>query len=74
MQVSMFAKAAPTTTERRIAMLSKCIARTIAILGIVACAAGTASAQNIVKVGMVMPMTGALAAAGRQVVAGLASI
>jgi branched-chain amino acid transport system substrate-binding protein len=66
----MFAKAVPTTTQRRIAMLSRCIARTIAILGITASAAGSASAQNIVKVGMVMPMTGALAAAGRQVVAG----
>src|SRR3984957_11827553 len=66
----MFAKAAPTTSQRRTAMLSRCIARTIAILGITASAAGRASPQNIVKVGMVMPMTGALAAAGRQVVAG----
>src|ERR1700728_714276 len=66
----MFAKAAPTTTQRRIAMLSRCIARAIVILGITASAVGSASAQNIVKVGMVMPMTGALAAAGRQVVAG----
>src|ERR1700689_5281701 len=66
----MFTSAAPTTTERRIAMLSRCIARTIAILGIAASAAGSASAQNTLKIGMVMPMTGALAAAGRQVVAG----
>src|ERR1700721_3562817 len=51
-------------------MLSRCIARTIAILAMTACAAGSADAQNIIKVGMVMPMTGALAAAGRQVVAG----
>jgi branched-chain amino acid transport system substrate-binding protein len=51
-------------------MLSRCVARTIAVLGIAALTAGSASAQNIVKVGMVMPMTGALAAAGRQVVAG----
>ena len=51
-------------------MLSRCIARAIVILGITASAVGSASAQNIVKVGMVMPMTGALAAAGRQVVAG----
>src|SRR6202789_1808082 len=66
----MFTSAAPTTTERRIAMLSRCIARTIAILGIAASSAGSASAQNTLKIGMVMPMTGALAAAGRQVVAG----
>jgi branched-chain amino acid transport system substrate-binding protein len=32
--------------------------------------AGSASAQNTVKVGMVMPLTGPLAAAGQQVVAG----
>src|SRR6202041_2229033 len=51
-------------------MLSRCIARTIAILSITAFAAGSASAQSIVKVGMVMPMTGAPPAAGRQVVAG----
>ena len=51
-------------------MLSRCVARAVAILGITASAAGGASAQNTVKVGMVMPMTGALAAAGRQVVAG----
>jgi len=51
-------------------MLSRCIARTIAILGITVSAAGSASAQNTLKIGMVMPMTGALAAAGRQVVAG----
>src|ERR1700677_1550897 len=65
----MFAKAAPTS-QRRIAMLSRCIARAVAILGITASAAGSASAQNTLKIGMVMPMTGALAAAGRQVVAG----
>jgi branched-chain amino acid transport system substrate-binding protein len=33
-------------------------------------AATAASAQDVVKVGMVMPMTGALAAAGQQVIAG----
>ena len=37
---------------------------------IAACAAGSASAQSTVKVGMVMPMTGPLAAAGQQVIAG----
>ncbi len=51
-------------------MFSQCIARTVAILGIAVSATGSASAQNLVKVGMVMPMTGALAAAGQQVVAG----
>ena len=51
-------------------MLSRCIARAIAILGITASAAGSAGAQSTLKIGMVMPMTGALAAAGRQVVAG----
>src|ERR1700678_4055368 len=51
-------------------MLSRCIARTIAILSITAFAAGSASAQSIVKIGMVMPMTGTLASAGRQVIAG----
>src|ERR1700737_3205885 len=51
-------------------MFSQSIARTLAILSIAVSATGSASAQNIVKVGMVMPMTGALAAAGQQVVAG----
>ena len=50
-------------------MLSRCIARTVAILGI-AVSAGSASAQDAVKIGMVMPMTGGLASAGQQVVAG----
>ena len=31
---------------------------------------GSAGAQDVVKVGLVMPMTGALAAAGRETVAG----
>jgi hypothetical protein len=39
-------------------------------IGITASAATGASAQNSLKSSMVMPMTGALAAAGRQVVAG----
>jgi branched-chain amino acid transport system substrate-binding protein len=51
-------------------MLSRSIVRTVAILGIAASATGSASAQNTVKIGMVMPMTGALAAAGQEVVAG----
>ncbi len=51
-------------------MLSSCIGKTIAILGLTAAAASGASAQNAVKIGMVMPMTGMLAGAGQQVVAG----
>lgn len=51
-------------------MLSRCIVRTIAILGIAVSATGGVSAQDTVKIGMVMPMTGTLAAAGREVVAG----
>jgi branched-chain amino acid transport system substrate-binding protein len=35
-----------------------------------AAAAGSSNAQNAVKIGMVMPMTGTLASAGQQVVAG----
>ena len=51
-------------------MLSKSIVRTIAILGMTAAAASGANAQNTVKIGMVMPMTGTLASAGQQVIAG----
>ena len=51
-------------------MLSRSIARTIAILGMTAAAASGANAQNAVKIGMVMPMTGTLASAGQQVIAG----
>jgi branched-chain amino acid transport system substrate-binding protein len=51
-------------------MLSRCIAQTIAILGMTAAAASSSNAQNAVKIGMVMPMTGTLASAGRQVIAG----
>ena len=40
------------------------------ILAIAVSAGASANAQNAVKVGMVMPMTGGLAAAGQQVVAG----
>jgi branched-chain amino acid transport system substrate-binding protein len=38
--------------------------------GLAAAGAGSATAQDMVKVGMVMPLTGALAGAGQQVVAG----
>ena len=51
-------------------MLSRCISRTVAILGMTAAAASGSNAQNAVKIGMVMPMTGTLASAGQQVVAG----
>jgi branched-chain amino acid transport system substrate-binding protein len=51
-------------------MSSRQIVRTGAILAIALFATGSAGAQNTVKIGMVMPMTGALAAAGQQVVAG----
>jgi branched-chain amino acid transport system substrate-binding protein len=50
-------------------MLSNSITRTIAILGMTAAAAGSSNAQTV-KIGMVMPMTGTLASAGQQVIAG----
>src|SRR5882724_1753371 len=59
-----------TDHQRRTAMWSRCIARLVTTLAIAACAAGGAAAQDTVKIGMVMPMTGTLAAAGKQVVAG----
>src|SRR2546423_15642400 len=52
------------------AMLNQCIVRSAMILAIAVSAGASANAQNAVKVGMVMPMTGGLAAAGQQVVAG----
>jgi branched-chain amino acid transport system substrate-binding protein len=51
-------------------MWSRSIARFAASLGIAAATVGSAAAQNDIKVGMVMPLTGTLASAGRQVVAG----
>ncbi|MBR1271587.1 ABC transporter substrate-binding protein [Bradyrhizobium sp. AUGA SZCCT0222] len=51
-------------------MLSRSIARTIAILGVTAATASSSNAQNTVKIGMVMPMTGTLASAGLQVISG----
>jgi branched-chain amino acid transport system substrate-binding protein len=51
-------------------MWNACIARLVAPLGIAATMVGGAAAQDTVKVGMVMPLTGTLAAAGKQVVAG----
>jgi branched-chain amino acid transport system substrate-binding protein len=51
-------------------MWSRSIARLAASLGIAAATIGSAAAQNDIKVGMVIPLTGTLASAGRQVVAG----
>jgi branched-chain amino acid transport system substrate-binding protein len=51
-------------------MLNRCIVRSAIIVAIAVSAGASANAQNAVKVGMVMPMTGGLAAAGQQVVAG----
>jgi branched-chain amino acid transport system substrate-binding protein len=46
------------------------IARSIAILAVTTAATASSNAQNTVKIGMVMPMTGTLASAGQQVIAG----
>ena len=46
------------------------VARTIAILTVTAAATGSSNAENTVKIGIVMPMTGTLASAGLQVIAG----
>jgi branched-chain amino acid transport system substrate-binding protein len=43
---------------------------TVTSLGIAAAMFGSAAAQTTVKIGMVMPLTGTLASAGKQVVAG----
>ena len=51
-------------------MFRKRMAATALAAGIVAAAAGSAAAQDTIKIGMVMPLTGALAGAGQQVVAG----
>jgi branched-chain amino acid transport system substrate-binding protein len=51
-------------------MWSLFIVRIAVTLGLAAYAAGHANAQDSVKIGMVMPLTGALAAAGQQVAAG----
>jgi branched-chain amino acid transport system substrate-binding protein len=46
------------------------VARSIAILAVTAAATGNSNAENTIKIGMVMPMTGTLASAGLQVIAG----
>ena len=51
-------------------MWNTCIARLVTPFGIAVAMVGGAAAQDSVKVGMVMPMTGTLATAGKQVVAG----
>jgi branched-chain amino acid transport system substrate-binding protein len=51
-------------------MWNTCIARLVTPFGIAVTMVGGAAAQDTVKVGMVMPMTGTLATAGKQVVAG----
>src|SRR6185312_6399715 len=63
----------PTTqssiSRRRTAMWTTRIAQAVMPLGL-AIAAPAAMAQDTVKVGMVMPLTGTLADAGKQVLAG----
>jgi branched-chain amino acid transport system substrate-binding protein len=51
-------------------MQINCLLKILAAVASLAAATHDASAQDTVKVGMVMPLTGALAAAGKQVVAG----
>jgi branched-chain amino acid transport system substrate-binding protein len=51
-------------------MWSTCLSRLVTPLAIAAAMVSTANAQDTVKVGMVMPLTGTLADAGKQVVAG----
>jgi branched-chain amino acid transport system substrate-binding protein len=51
-------------------MFNKQMATTALAVGLLAAAASSAAAQDPVKIGMVMPLTGALAGAGQQVVAG----
>jgi branched-chain amino acid transport system substrate-binding protein len=51
-------------------MFGKGIATTALAISVAVAAVSSAAAQQIVKIGMVMPLTGALAGAGQQVVAG----
>jgi branched-chain amino acid transport system substrate-binding protein len=51
-------------------MWNTCIARLVTPLGLAVTMVGGAAAQDTVKIGMVMPLTGTLASAGKQVVAG----
>jgi branched-chain amino acid transport system substrate-binding protein len=51
-------------------MRNRCICRAATIFGFVVSMLGSAAAQDPVKIRLVMPMTGNLASAGKQVVAG----
>jgi len=51
-------------------MSNKCAVSTILALSIAPTLVGTVCAQDIIKLGMVMPLTGPLATAGQQVLAG----
>ena len=51
-------------------MLNRCAVSTLLALSVAPTFVGPASAQNTIKLGMVMPLTGPLATAGQQVVAG----
>ena len=51
-------------------MWSRCIPGAAAWIGLAAVMVGTAAAQDVIKVRMIMPMTGVLGGAGKQVVAG----
>src|SRR4029077_7656649 len=55
------------TSPREVAMWIRVISRMVMSLGIAAAMFGGAAAQNTVKIGMVMPLTGTLASAGKQV-------
>jgi branched-chain amino acid transport system substrate-binding protein len=58
------------SARARIVLARIVLARILPAMLIAACAAGSAAAQDSVKIGMVMPLTGTLATAGKQVVAG----
>jgi branched-chain amino acid transport system substrate-binding protein len=51
-------------------MTSKSVIRVATTIGVMLAAIGSAAAEGTIKIGMVMPMTGTLASAGKQVVAG----
>src|SRR5262245_47294028 len=60
----------PQPSPAETAMSNRYIARLITPLGIAVAMVGSAAAQDTVKIGMVMPLTGTLASAGKQVAAG----
>src|SRR5262245_23108526 len=51
-------------------MTSRSVVRVAISLGLMLAAVSSAAAESTIKIGMVMPMTGTLASAGKQVVAG----